>query len=434
MKIKKLKYKIRTKYIILLCFALYAFLSNKPFFIWETYRDGAFSSVAGVPILSLLSVLTVVLTIFYLGKNNKFKRRDLYLALGIGISSIFLVGFAGGASHVITFEWLIYIVPMLFLLFSDEDKIIAYDMYIFLFAITLVFPMIYYLLTKIGVNIPYSELASYEEIKVVANNFYKLYPFGAAQFTHRYDPWLAELRMSGIYDEAGRLGTLAGLFLVSERFAIRKNWRNVIILLGGILSFSVAFYVIVVVYFLIENIRQKKIKNILWLTSVIVVYLIFISVDFSNPALSYVQNRIVFNETGFSGNNRTNDAFNDLYNSIYSGNIYNLFFGYGYGALGLLRSTSLIDGSSYKTLIFDFGLVGFISQILWLFVFTYYQSKSLSRDDKSKCYTILVVYLLNMYQRPTMFNMVYLLIFIGGVLKIKNHGIEIQTSQYLKNS
>ena len=403
--------------VTVLFITLYSFWGNKPYFSWETYKGGRYSNIAGVPITTIWGVLSVISIVALLFAKRKVKISDMKFSAAIMLISIGTVLISGGMKHAFSLEWLIYIVPACFLLIPKKYQQDAYELYKLLFVLTLILPIIYYVLNIIGIHVPYSSLESYEAIKISHNNYYKVYPILGAQFTHRYNPFLSELRMSGIYDESGRLGTLAGLFLVSERFKIKHNWMNIIILIGGIFSFSLAFYMIVLLYFLIIIIQNRNTKRIAVIIGIAVAYFVFISFDYSNPVLSYLKSRFLITSEGLSGDNRTSEGYLRIYNTLYSGSLFRILFGYGYGALGELRSLVMADGSSYKTLIYDFGYIGFLSQLIWLFAFSFKKWKWMNQNSRWQCVSVFLVYLLNMYQRPTMFNMYYLLIFFGGILK-----------------
>ena len=226
-----------TKKIVTILFAVYAFLGNKPYFTWDTFEHGKFANIVGVPIATLVGVLSIgFVLLFILWRGAKIERRKFTLAVFVIILSFFTVLISGGSSHALSMEWVFYIVVALFVLLPDEYQKAAYNIYKSLFVLTLILPIIYYVLVHIGVQIPYDRLESYEPIKVSTLMYYKHYPL-ASQLTSQYVSELTEFRLSGIYDEAGRLGTLAGLFLVSERFELKGNWKNIIIFVAGVLSF-----------------------------------------------------------------------------------------------------------------------------------------------------------------------------------------------------
>ena len=75
-------------------------------------------------------------------------------------------------------------------------------------------PIIWYVLTHIGINVPYTVIELREEIKVTRGWIYKVYPFAVQLRSKWLDAFVNDLRLCGIFDEGGRVGTLAGLILI----------------------------------------------------------------------------------------------------------------------------------------------------------------------------------------------------------------------------
>ena len=67
-----------TKMIVTILFAVYAFLGNKPYFTWDTFENGKFANIVGVPIVTLVGVLAIgfaLLFIIVLWRVTKIERR-----------------------------------------------------------------------------------------------------------------------------------------------------------------------------------------------------------------------------------------------------------------------------------------------------------------------------------------------------------------------
>jgi len=120
-----------------------------------------------------------------------------------------------------------------------------------------------------SINVPHDFLESIETIKQDRNYSYIHYPL-AVQLYHNYG-WdsLSLYRLCGIYNEAGLVGTLCALFLVADKYRIKNRGENTVLLVGGTLSFSLAFYLILGVYFVLINIGKHKFKNAMSLVGVI---------------------------------------------------------------------------------------------------------------------------------------------------------------------
>lgn len=411
--------------ILVILAVLYAFYSLEPYFTWKTYNNGVFGYLLGsIPYKSILGILFILC--FFINSKGIIKtdKASRFLSVGVLICAILLVAFSGGVenTHAFGLAWIPYFVVMCYLLLPSEQKIKAYNIYLFIFAITLVLPIAYYFLLKIGINIPYSILEPQEAIKVMRGFQYKNY-FLAVQRTHSYD-LLSEFKMCGIYDESGRLGTLAALFLVSERLKIKDKWQNILCLIAGILSFSLAFYIIIIIYYCGMCIFNRKFKNIMLIVIAIILYFVFLNIQFEDSAIQNLQSRISVTETGLAGDNRTNDQFDLLMNDFNeNSNIYTLIFGRGDGAIAEVQSDNNIDGSSYKCFIYNYGYLGFSSIIIWLILFGVFKTKQMkSKEAKAQTWSIILAYILNIYQRPTSFYLGYMLILIGAIEIISSGG------------
>lgn len=402
--------------IIIALVVLFSLYCLEPYFIWDTYAGGTFRYLFGiVPYKTIFGIIFIILSaIKYLSKPIKYNQ--FLLSVGVFVVAIFTVGLAGGneRSQIFSFAWLPYFVVIAYINLPARIQYKAYDVFLTVFAVSLILPILYWVLFRIGKTIPYTWLDSYEEIKIIRGHYYKLYPL-ASQRVSIYDP-LVEIKLSGIFDESGRVGTLCGLFLASERFRLKGKWRNIVMMIAGFLSFSLAFFIIGIIYYICKCVELNKIKNISIVVLIIVIYIGFINIDFSDPTLSTLQNRIIITESGLVGDNRTNDAFDALMDDFNRSDLYTRLFGAGDGAIGEIQASRNIDGSSYKCMIYNFGYVGYGLSIIWLVMYGIIQMKQ-KRSDRVQMFSLLVLYLANMYQRPSVFYMGYLLIMFGGMVK-----------------
>lgn len=405
---------------------LFSFYCLEPFFIWETFANGVFRNAFGIiPFRTIFGFGIVVLWICFYKKT--VTKAKLWLCTSVLLVAFFTVCLAGGVeSEVLSLAWLSYFVVIVYLLFPEKIQTQSYRIFVFIFAITLILPIIWYVLTHLGINIPYTRLESFEKIKVIRGKYYKLYPL-AIQITSQWNPLYQEMHLCGIYDEAGRVGTVAGLILVSEKFKLKGNWKNIVIFTGALLSFSLAFYIIAIIYFVISCFQKRKFKNIVIVFCVFAAYFIFINMEFTDPNITIFQKRFEITSEGLSGDNRTNDQFNALMDDFYESGLYNVLFGKGSGAIGEIQADRNIDGSSYKCMIYNFGIIGFGISLVWLCYYSYYMAQKRGAN-KAQIFAILAVYIANMYQRPSVFYMGYMLIFFGGITIASEEKLENKQS------
>lgn len=408
--------------ILIVLAVLYAFYSLEPYFAWRTFNNGIFGYLIGsIPYRTIFGVLFICA--FFVRSKGKIKcdKKTRYLSFGVLISSVFCVALAGGIDNTHTFSmaWIPYLTVFCFIFLPKELKRKAYNIYFCVFAFTLILPIIFYALELTGHGMSYSILEPQEEIKVIRGFFYRHY-LGAVQRDHLYD-LLAQYKMCGIYDESGKLGTLAALFLIGERFKLKKNWKAIIALIGGVLSFSLAFYLLVAIYYIVMCVVNRKFKNIIAITLVIAAYFTFVNIPIQDGVLKNLQTRIMITESGLAGDNRVNDSFNALIDDFnQNGTLYTYAFGYGDGAIAQVQSQNNIDGSSYKSFIYNFGYVGFASIVLWLLLYGYLYSRDLKFNvNKAQVWAIVIAYIINLYQRPTSFYLGYMMIMIGAIEMIR---------------
>lgn len=413
---------------VMICLlVLYSIYSMEPYFTWKTYKNGLFGYLFdSIPFRTIFALLFLVLFLIKYSKRIKVQRIDKILAIGTIICALVLVGLSGGVenTHILSMAWVPYLVVASYMLLPSDIKVKTYNLYFFIFSITLILPIIYYILLKGGIKIPFTILEPQETIKVMRGFYYKNY-FLAVQRTHRYD-LLSELKMCGIFDESGRLGTLSALFLISDHLRIKDRWQNILCLVAGVFSFSLAFYIIIVIYYLGMCVFNRKIKNLFIIFLVFIFYLIFINIDFQDSTLQNLQNRFSITDEGLAGDNRTNDQFDKLIQDFNeNSNIYQLLFGNGDGAIAEIQSNKNIDGSSYKCFIYNYGYLGFSFIIIWLILYSLLKcDKIKSKEAKAHIFSLTLAYLLNIYQRPTSFNLGYMLILLGAVeLTIKEERV-----------
>ena len=407
---------LRTKYkftnlIMVYIYVLYLLWELTPYFTWNTYKNGLLGYFFGIPYQYIFAALAII--VYFIGSPKiKLKKTEKYLIIGIlalGIFHIVICGF--NISNIASVVWIRYIMTALYIMLPIELKKKIFDTYRIVFAISLVPGIIYSILSIMSINVPHDFLESIETIKQDRNYSYIHYPL-AVQLYHNYG-WdsLSLYRLCGIYNEAGLVGTLCALFLVADKYRIKNRWENTVLLVSGTLSFSLAFYLMLGVYFVLINIGKHKFKNAMSLVGVIFAIIVFLNMDFDNPALSEIQSRLQIADGELVGDNRTNSRFDKLFDEIYDDPVA-IIVGYGMGSIGTIQRRFLIDGSSYKCLIYDYGYLGVGVFIIWLYFLAHTQKGT---KWSPNIVVLFVIYLLNIYQRPSMFYPSYLIIFIGGV-------------------
>ena len=176
------------------------------------------------------------------------------------------------------------------------------------------------------------------------------------------------------------------------------------------------FYCWDIIHFILSNISKRKFKNAVYIIAMVLTYIVFINIPIKNQYISSIQSRIIITSSGLSGDNRTNDAYNTVYKEVYEDPLA-LLIGYGSVAMGEKQDELLIDGASYKSLIYNFGFLGFGISLVWLLVYSIHYKKV---TKNRYIWVIFIIYLLNIYQRPSAFFPPYLMIALGGIEKLES--------------
>ena len=199
----------------------------------------------------------------------------------------------------------------------------------------------------------------------------------------------AAYRFYGPFDEPGVLGTLAPLLLWANNYNFKKI-ENVIIFIGSLCTFSMAFYILFIVgVFLKSGLSVKKI----FLGLVIILASAFIMVNLFSANEGFQQvvvNRFV-NYEDYGTDHRTTYDVNLYWEQFMESS--DVIFGKGGD---YMQNEFGGGGASYKNFIIEYGIVGVI-----ILIFAYL---SMSMRRNKFVYLTLFLFLLSFLQRPYMFT------------------------------
>lgn len=208
-------------------------------------------------------------------------------------------------------------------------------------------------------------------------------------------------RFYSMFDEPGVLGTISAFILYINNYNFRKK-SNIIILLGSIFTYSMAFYILTLVGFTFNMIRNRQIKGAL--TLIIFIFILFFIVK-DQVAFQYsVMSR--FSSGVFDALKERND---DVLDSFFQEYIGSIDFLLGKGALFLKQSA--FTGNSYKFFLIEYGLIG-ILLILLIYL-------SLIKKMDSSIFVLLVLFILSFLQRSFIFTAWQIIIFSCGAYLVK---------------
>jgi len=357
-------------------FAFTLFLMTPPYFIWNKLSP-------------LIFIAFCILLSFRYIKFNAIPK--VIFAFFLLLFYVF-VGFKE-ASNLFGYFSLIGIVS--FTLLEDEFLKKVFKNYIFIFSVTMIPSIVSYLLVNIfDVNLPNEIIKPLNQFKA---NDYILYPFYVQQNTF-IDLILP--RFYAYYDEPGVVGTISGVLLMVNGFDLRKK-INIPILIAGLLSFSFAFYIMMLGYFFVFVKTKYKVIGAI----VIISLLPIIS---SNELLnSYIFSRFEINENGsFTGDNRiVNRNFEGFYDRYSKSD--DFYF-------GLEKKASLkynFGGASYKDLIVNYGIIPFGTFILLFILYAYNKLQF-----RKEFFVYLFVLWSIIYQRPFITDYYYVFLIFMPII------------------
>ena len=214
------------------------------------------------------------------------------------------------------------------------------------------------------------------------------------------------LRMCGIFNEGGNLGTICA-FLYAIYHNRSSKIEKIILISGIVLSFSLAGYLLLFVYWMIYYIGKKQLKGSMVCLAIVLVLLVLPNIDFGNPYINTFVQRFSITSEGLAGDNRTWSVFDAQYESIVNSTA--KWWGVGLTA-------EIADGSSYKSIIMQFGYIGFYLLLLpWIFYGIRYAGKNWD------ALSYMIVFFVSLYQRPAPLTSLFgYAFFFVGLLTITN--------------
>lgn len=375
--------------------SIVAFLQLQPYFIWNNlYIRYIYTAIFLISISFLL--------IF---KSLKLERNNLILSIFASIIILYL-NYSGFKIAILN---LIFNIPLLvFILLSKKDKKMVFEYFSCIFAISLIPGIIIYVFHFLNINLSWSYLVPLNSLKTEEGIYYQRY-FGSVILINPYVAQTKLYRLCAMFDEPGVVGTICALILAGHGYHLNKNKANIILLIGGILSFSLFFYLITLFYFIIDSIFEKKYKNLIIGLVFLVILGIFSSGVIKNDFIQEnIIDRIEIKDGKLQGDNRTTEYFDTAFNEFLENGTSTLLFGMGSGASS---TNKLIEASaSWKKLVYDSGFVGLGMIICFLLITVIMYNKT-----KSGIFFFLVV-IACMYQRPGIFDLPNLTVILGGLI------------------
>lgn len=212
------------------------------------------------------------------------------------------------------------------------------------------------------------------------------------------------IRFYSVFDEPGTLGTLSAFLLFANRYNFRDK-RILIILIGSLFTFSLAFFILTAVGLFLFYIRTLKLILISSITITVIV-VSTITVFRHNPTFKgSVLNRITTVESalGERTSEETTAYFNNYISSMQS------ILGKGTGFFN--KNPDLLFGNGFKFFLIENGFLGLLL-VIGMYLFICGKANYL-------VVSYLILFLLSFLQRPFLFTPYQLIVFATGVTTLK---------------
>lgn len=360
-----------------------AIVLMQPYFVWAN-QDVIYR-------ISHLIGITILLYIII--KRHNFDIYHIGLALFFAIVSIYTM-IGGTENNRLTYFPLL---TLFFISLKPNEQLRVFNYFVTILAVIYSIGLVSYLLSILGLNIQIGTATAPNPLK----NPYVVF------FGHVEESDLPIYRFSGIFDEAGVVGTLNGLILSAIGVSTR-NIKSIIILLAGLVSFSLAFYIMLIL-FLLFNLNFKKVI----IGVIVIISLIFFSGDKFNDLIA---SRLIIENGRLVGDNRTSPVFDEWYNYFLSKGGKDLIFGRGSGSFLTIEEAHAV--SSYKTFIIDNGIIGAV------LILCFYALCVFFNNNSKQGWFLCFIFLISAYQRPDFLSFYIIVMFFGGLNYLRTNLID----------
>lgn len=401
---------IKLSTFMAILWAIFAIYTIDPFFTWETYSYSTY--------FNLFKYLIQIVLCCYIVFSFLTKKSIKSQSASILVFALFMIQFlyrtldtSDGTVQISFGIICTVIITCAFIFMEDDQRSMIFSFFIVIFALSLLPGIVVSIAKIVHISLPYSFIESAESIKVNSHLHYR-YTFFSVILENEWWPE-GYRKLCGMYDEPGRVGTIAGMLLPALTFTSKnriKKYAAIVIVLGGLMSLSVAFYVLLSCFVIIKLFENKKItlkKFIYGILGIVagigvLIYLALNSETFQKQILSR------FTVAGIiTNNNRVSNAFEMIYSNFLKSN--DKWFGVGSGNTAIRT----VDAAGYQIVVYTYGIIGFLLIVIWIFIMGIIFSK---RNRKAIIMTIF--FLMSFYQRGWIFPFYHIVILCGGISSI----------------
>lgn len=291
-----------------------------------------------------------------------------------------------------------------FIILDDEEKRFAFSFFRQAIIVIAAFGVLFYLCHMLKLPIPYLSKPYYLEGSGGSYIQYGLILLYKSNVSSNFT-----LRLCGIFNEPGLLGTYMAFVLCADRLNIRKK-ENILLLAAGLCTFSVAFFVLIFVYLCF--LLRKKPQVLVTIAIIFVsVFYVLPNIQFSNTNVEYLVKRFSMVNNRWLADNRSNAVLDTMVKNLL--NSPRALFGMGGGYVDSVRIDNI---STYKKFIVDYGIIGIFIMYVPIILHAF-------RRSLGNYYAIAFVFcfVINIYQRPSIYMLAVFIILFGGIEYIKQN-------------
>ena len=381
--------RIKVSLLVSLLLGCVFFLYTNPYYVWQERQIRYFIEIlGGIIMLCCLDIHD---------KNSKI------VFIYFFIYYLYLIFIQ--ESNVVGSLLLLSFLPLPFI----DRKILmrAFDVFYRIYTLFLLLSIISYFFWMCGVSLPNWNIEPFNELKQYS---YTAYPFLVIP-----NEALNLIRFHGIYEEPGNIGTVCALLLCSRKMDI-KDWRMWSILFGGLLSLSLFFYIIFLIYIvwtLFLNHSKYSYRFLFSIVFLSIVYACFKPETILNQAIG---ERLSYDKQSgtLSGNNRNTESFKRYYSANIS--VYSPIFYFGSKLTTTDNEHKMIvrmkgGSASIQSGIVDYGCIAYV----WFFTFYILFMTINKMAPKEKLFMSLIIFL-TIWQRPFILSKEFNLIFCMWII------------------
>ncbi len=312
--------------------------SMMPWFLWDNN------------ILKTFLVGLFVVTSLSLVRWNFSVQMSLYMIMML-VFTLFHAKLSLVSTNASIFRIASMLPLFFFPLFDLEYKRLFLKWLIKWFAIILAVSLPFFVMWSVGIGLPSSTIVHPNEFYLPFSNYY-FFIIGVdlGAFT----------RFSSVFTEPGHLGMFCAILLYVNNYTW-KDWKNVVMTISLVWSFSLAGYVLYVIGFLLYLFCSRKnsgqvVKKLLWALLAFGAVCVVVGAFNSEILEDKIFSRLEYDQDkGITGYNRNTKFFDRKYDNM---DFSDLTFGmdpakYDAGGFG-------VGNSSYKNFILQDGYVGLL--------------------------------------------------------------------------